>query len=143
MTNEQLKKQISGMTGCKAKDVKAKVKTLDDGYKCTVSVKGKEIAEYVGDATGLVDARNRALVLALETLKADKGEVKKEKPQKAGVKCHCGCGEITRYKRIFRQGHDARFMGRVRKLQDGRMSWADLKALIEPYAMPLYHAEVD
>ena len=53
--------------------------------------------------------------------------------------CQCGCGEPVAKGRLFRQGHDARFHGRVAKLRDGRLDTKDLPGLgVKPYAMPHY-----
>lgn len=45
--------------------------------------------------------------------------------------------------RTFRQGHDARFHGRITKLKDGRLTWVDVVALIEEYAIPNYEAKFE
>lgn len=52
--------------------------------------------------------------------------------------CRCGCGEECA--RNFKQGHDSRFHGRVKKLQDGRLSMADIRKdkAIAPYAYKFY-----
>lgn len=52
--------------------------------------------------------------------------------------CHCGCGETTNGKSYFRQGHDARFYGRVKKVIDGRLSFDDVLAVIQDYAVDNY-----
>lgn len=52
--------------------------------------------------------------------------------------CQCGCGEPLEKGRRFRQGHDARFAGRITKLEDGRMTWEEVKSLIQTYAIPIY-----
>lgn len=65
----------------------------------------------------------------------------KEKDASEAALCQCGCGEALlpgKPGRLFRQGHDARFHGRVRKLTDERMSMQELAELVEPYAIPAY-----
>jgi hypothetical protein len=62
-----------------------------------------------------------------------------KKPAAEAALCHCGCGEPVAKGRSFRQGHDARFHGRVAKLADGRLSIEDLPGLgVKPYAVPFY-----
>lgn len=146
MTNADLKKMIAAAKECKPKDVKATVKVLEDSeYLCTVSVAGTEAAEYRGYATSITDARNRALQLAVTAIQEEEAGTngKPVKNEKKGEPCRCGCGEICKPKRTFRQGHDARFHGRIRKLRDGRLKMADVKAVIEPYAVKYYAAEVE
>lgn len=64
------------------------------------------------------------------------------KTETTSTLCKCGCGETLAPKRTFRQGHDARFAGRIVKLNDGRITWKDIEAEIQDYAIPHYEAEM-
>ena len=58
-------------------------------------------------------------------------------------KCLCGCGEKTSGSK-FKPGHDARFHGRVRRLQNGKLTLEDLKTEIGQtnYALSTYETAV-
>ena len=60
--------------------------------------------------------------------------------------CQCGCGEQLlpggRRSKRFKQGHDSRFHGRVKKLKAGTMTWKELSGMIGAYALEFYKAEV-
>lgn len=56
-------------------------------------------------------------------------------------KCLCGCGEPTSGSK-FKPGHDARFHGRIRRIQNGKLTIEQLQEEIgrKNYAMPSYEA---
>ena len=68
--------------------------------------------------------------------------VSEPKVKKESVLCHCGCGEMAKPGRMFIQGHDSRFKGRVTKVADGRMEWSDVEAQIEAYAVKGYKESI-
>ena len=80
--------------------------------------------------------------------KSAKKIVKKTVGKKAEgvVLCRCGCGEALteggKKGRMFRQGHDSRFHGRVKKLKDGRLTMSELSKMIQPYALGYYKEAV-
>ena len=44
--------------------------------------------------------------------------------QTTGARCACGCGEGAR--KHFKAGHDARYIGRLKRVADGRLKPGDL-----------------
>ncbi len=59
-----------------------------------------------------------------------------------GELCRCGCGETCAPGKKFKQGHDARFHGRVKKIKAGILKIADLPKLgVKDYALKFYRSE--
>jgi hypothetical protein len=136
-TSAGLKSQIATMAGVDIAAVKVVGRKAGSGYQTRVVIGKKSVFSGVYKVEKLAEARLATLRDLVEKMSG-----KKEKKKVECVKCSCGCGEMCKPKRTFRQGHDARFHGRVRKLTDGRLIMADLKEMVEAYALPLYKAEL-
>lgn len=81
---------------------------------------------------------------AKRATKKKDGVAEKASTKTPGGLCHCGCGETCKPKRLFRQGHDGRFHGRVLKIRNGDLKISELSEVlnVQQYAICFYREEV-
>lgn len=67
-----------------------------------------------------------------------------KKARKGGrpAKCLCGCGEVLKPKRTFRQGHDARFHGNAKKVARGKMTMTEATKGMPERGVTIFRTEV-
>lgn len=113
--------------GARSKPAKV-AKPKDDGAK----------ARAVAAQRAKVDAVTEPSTKPAKAAKSPK-QPKPAKPAKVGQPCLCACGELANPGRAFRQGHDARFHGWMRRLADERL----LPSEVPPAALKLMNVNRD
>jgi hypothetical protein len=121
----------------------------EEPEKDSIEAQLLQLSESLGEATPIIKSTPRSLVrvpliLPSKAEAAERAAEKRVNAEKARIHdgedgnglCLCGCGEpLLKPGRRFRQGHDARFHGWIKKVEDGRMKFEDLNSTVQEWCI--------